>query len=193
MQTINERQKVWDPMVRIFHWSLILFFTITYLTEDEWLDLHVTTAYVVTGLVIFRVFWGFIGGRHARFSQFVRSPRTVRAYLKDVLAFKAKRYVGHNPAGGAMVLALIFSLTATIITGMVIYGYEELSGPLAGYTSTLTPFIADVIEESHELFASMTVFLIFMHVIGVLIASFQHQENLIHSMVHGYKKVSTHD
>ncbi|MCW8923014.1 MAG: cytochrome b/b6 domain-containing protein, partial [Gammaproteobacteria bacterium] len=98
--------KVWDLPVRIFHWSLASTFFIAYLTEEDWLDIHVLAGYTILGLVVFRLFWGFIGSRHALFNDFVRPPRVVLAYLKDMAACHPKRYIGHNPAGGAMVVAL---------------------------------------------------------------------------------------
>ena len=179
--------KVWDLPVRIFHWSLVTAFFIAYITEDELLTLHTYAGYSVMGLVGFRLIWGLIGTRHARFTDFVRRPATVIDYMKDVLRFRAKRYLGHNPAGGAMVIALLLSLLITTVTGLMTYGSEELSGPLAETMRNLPHFVGNAAEEVHEFFANFTVLLVLLHVAGVVLASFQHGENLVRSMFTGLK------
>ena len=179
--------KVWDLPVRIFHWSLLAAFFIAYITEDELLTLHAYAGYTIMGLLGFRLIWGLIGTRHARFSDFVKRPAAVKAYLKDVLSFRAKRYLGHNPAGGAMVIALLLSLLITSVTGLMTYGSEELSGPLADTMLNLPHFVGNAAEEVHEFFANFTVLLVLLHVVGVVMASFQHGENLVRSMFTGFK------
>ncbi|MDH5612460.1 MAG: cytochrome b/b6 domain-containing protein [Gammaproteobacteria bacterium] len=179
--------KVWDPLVRIFHWSLAAAFFIAYLTEDDWLDLHVYAGYTIAGLIAFRLVWGLIGTRHARFRDFVRPPREVLAYLKDMATFHPKRYIGHNPAGGAMVVALLLSLTMTVLTGLAVYGAEEMAGPLSGLFASAPEFVGDVFEELHEFFANFTLFLVVFHVVGVVLAGLQHGENLVRSMINGKK------
>ncbi len=184
----TEKIKVWDPLVRFFHWSLVSLFLLTYLTEDDFLDLHVLAGYLIMALIAIRLIWGVIGSRHARFTDFVRSPRVIKAYLKDVLWFRAKRYVGHNPAGGAMVIALLISLSLTLFSGLLIYGAAEFSGPLAGWVGGVGEGTAELFEEVHEFFANFTVLLVLLHVAGVAVASLQHRENLVRSMVDGYKR-----
>ncbi|VAW88507.1 Cytochrome b [hydrothermal vent metagenome] len=180
--------KVWDPLLRIFHWSLVSLFLFAFITEDDFLDLHVIAGYLIIGLIVFRLIWGVIGPRHARFSNFVKSPSQVNSYLKDVLLFRAKRYLGHNPAGGAMVIALLVSITMTVFFGMLTYGAMEFSGPLAGMVSGVSDTLAEGFEEVHEFFANFTLFLVGLHVIGVVVASLQHRENLVQSMIDGYKQ-----
>jgi cytochrome b len=178
---------VWDPLVRLFHWSLVSAFFIAYFTEDDLLDLHVYAGYLIAGLLVFRLVWGIVGSRHARFSDFVKRPSEVWAYLKSLLTRHPKRYLGHNPAGGAMVIALLLSLVLTTVSGIAIYGAGEAAGPLAASLSGLGDFWADVLEEIHEFFANATLALVFFHVLGVLMASFQHKENLVKAMVDGRK------
>jgi len=200
--------KVWDPLVRIFHWSLAAAFTIAYLTEDDWQDIHVLAGYTVAGLVAFRIVWGFVGPQHARFSDFVFSPTTVMGYLKDMVSFRAKRYIGHNPAGGVMVIALLVSLAATTLTGMKLYAVEENAGPFAQLQienlSPISSAVADddehergegrgegdgeVWEELHEFFANLTLLLVFLHIGGVVVSSLAHGENLPRAMVTGKKR-----
>ena len=109
--------KVWDPFVRIFHWSLVLSFTVAFISAEEWDDLHIWAGYMAAGLIVFRLVWGLFGPRHARFISFVTSPGNVVAYAKQILTGDAPRYLGHNPLGGAMILALILSLAVVSVTG----------------------------------------------------------------------------
>ena len=188
--THSPGSKVWDPLVRVFHWTLVLSFAIAYLTEDEFLDLHVFAGYVIAGLVGFRLLWGLVGSRHARFTDFVRRPSVIRDYIKAMLSGRPKRYIGHNPAGGAMVIALLVSLILTVLTGLADYGAGELSGPLAATLANIGPFWADVLEESHEFLANLTLLLVVLHVAGVVVASLQHHENLVRAMVDGRKRAA---
>ena len=180
---------VWDPLVRLFHWSLVSAFFIAYFTEDDLLDLHVYAGYLIGGLLVFRLLWGFVGSRHARFSDFVKSPAEVIAYLKSIFTLHPKRYLGHNPAGGAMVIALLVSLVMVTVSGIALYGIEESAGPLAASLSGAGEFWEDVVEEVHEFFANFTVLLVVLHVAGVLLAGLQHKENLVKSMIHGRKTI----
>jgi cytochrome b len=179
--------KVWDPAVRVFHWTLVAAFAVAWLTEDDLLTLHVWAGYLVGALVAFRLLWGLVGTRHARFTDFVRGPRRTLAYLRDVIALRARRYMGHNPAGGAMVIALLLSLVVTTLSGLAVYGGEEMAGPLAGALAGMSHDAVEVFEEVHEVFANLTLALVVAHVAGVLLASLQHGENLIRSMFTGRK------
>jgi cytochrome b len=175
---------VWDLFVRIFHWTLVAAFSIAYLTEDP-LVVHVWAGYVVGALVAARVFWGFIGPKHARFSDFIYSPAGGLRYTRDLISVRAKRYLGHSPGGGTMVLALLVFLAATVVTGLVVYGGDQQAGPLSGMFSKET---GEAVEELHELVANITLALIFFHVAGVALASFAHHENLLRAMITGYKR-----
>jgi cytochrome b len=183
--------KVWDPLVRIFHWSLVLAFFIAYITEDHYLTLHTYAGYTVLGLILFRIIWGIIGTRHARFSDFVTTPRAAWQYIVETLRLRAKRYLGHNPAGGAMIVLLLVSLLITTLSGIATYGAVESAGPLGDWLGNIGESGEDLLEEVHEFFANFTVMLVVFHVSGVIIESLLHRENLVKSMVHGYKKDST--
>ncbi len=181
--------KVWDLLVRGFHWSLATSFLVAYLTEDDYLSIHVWAGYTIIALVTIRLIWGFIGTRYARWSDFVKPPSEVIQYLKDAVNFKAARHIGHNPAGGAMVVALIISLLATTISGLAVYGGQELSGPMASMLSGIPESWAHTLEEIHETLANLTLLLIFLHLAGVAFASIQHHENLVRSMITGFKNI----
>lgn len=166
--------KVWDPFVRAFHWSLVALFVVAYLTGDEIQLVHNAAGYTIAGLLAARVIWGFVGPRHARFGDFVRSPRDVLVYLRDVALIRARRYIGHNPAGGLMVVALIGMLSATCITGYLM--------------TTDAYWGSEAVEDVHGALANATLAMVFVHVLGVLVASFEHRENLVKAMLTGRKR-----
>ena len=179
--------KVWDPFVRVFHWTLVLSFMIAFIVEEDYLAIHTFAGYTVLILILLRIVWGLIGPQHARFSDFIYSTETIKQFLKDTLSFKAKRYLGHNPAGGAMILLMIISLLLTTLTGIAVYGAEEQAGPMASWFSQSHEFWGEAFEETHEFFANFTLLLVFIHVAGVLIESMIHKENLVKSMITGTK------
>ena len=200
--------KVWDPLIRIFHWTLVVAFTLAYLTGDEMTGVHTIAGYVVGGAVLVRLVWGLVGTRHARFSDFVYSPARVMAYLRDLLMLRSPRYLGHNPAGGFMVMLLLVSLLATTGTGLVLYGGKG-GGPLAGLLATapaaMPALVFDggereehgghegggheggIIKDVHDFFANFTLALVLAHIAGVILDSLLHRENLTRAMVTGRK------
>ena len=137
--------------------------------------MHLWAGYVIAALVALRILWGFIGSRHARFSDFVKGPSTVFQYLKQSTRLEAPRYVGHNPAGGAMILLLIVMLVGLSITG---------------YLMTTDAFWGSKpMEEVHEALANVTLGLVALHVLGVVISSIEHGENLVKAMITGRKRL----
>lgn len=178
--------KVWDPFVRIFHWSLVFFFFLAYITEDDWINIHSYAGYTVISLITFRIIWGFFGTYYARFNQFVTSFGSVKTYLKQIFSGNAKHYVGHNPAGGIMIIILLISLFLITFTGMSVFATEG-HGPLA--TTFISQWSEDILEEAHELFANLTVLMVIIHVSGVVVSSLLHKENLIKSMITGTKLI----
>lgn len=204
-----QQTRVWDPFIRVFHWMVVAGFFVAYFTEDELLTLHVWAGYTVGALVLMRVVWGFTGPKHARFSDFVCSPADSYRYLIDLIRFRAKRYLGHSPAGGLMVLILLGGLAITVWSGLELYAREDNAGPLAGLTESVPVQAARADEEErdakrgkphesesselwediHEILADIVLFLIVLHVAGVLLASRVHRENLARSMVSGWKRL----
>ncbi len=192
---------VWDPLVRLFHWMLVAAFCAAYFTQGEpfealqdrmdgeWLQIvHVWAGYTIAGLLLFRLIWGFAGPRHARFGDFVRGPGVVFAYVKEVLTLRAPRHLGHNPAGGAMIVILLSSLTVTVVAGLALYGADKGLGPLAGWLADIGDSTVDAIEETHEFFANFTLLLVAGHLIGVVWESLLHRENLARAMITGRKR-----
>ena len=202
--------RVWDPLVRIFHWGLVLAFVVAYLSGDEENSVHIYSGYVVAGLIAFRLVWGGIGTRYARFSNFIYSPRAVIGYLKGLLAGRPQHYTGHNPAGGWMIVALLVTLAVVTVSGLKVYAIEEGLGPLAGDTpsvSLISQAHADsddddhgkhkkgrneedeeeFWEEIHEASSNFMLLLIVLHVAGVVVAGRLHGESLVKAMITGKK------
>ena len=187
--------RVWDPFVRVAHWLLALVVIIDWITDEpRWV--HVWLGYLALGIVLLRIGWGFIGTEHARFKDFVVRPRLVFDYLAGLLRFTSKRYVGHSPAGGAMVIALLIMIGVTAVTGLINLAQDEGTGPLASVISKVErparvpgqrrPQL--VSKQVHETAANITLILVVFHVAGVALASFVHRENLVRSMITGWKR-----
>lgn len=166
--------RVWDPLVRVFHWSLVGLFAFSYLTGDEWKKAHILSGYAIIGLLAVRIVWGFVGTRHARFSNFIYRPLTTIRYILDTVTLRASRYIGHNPAGGAMVIALLLSISGIAATGYMM--------------TTDTYWGVEWVQEAHELLANLTLGLVGLHVAGVVLASIEHKENLVRAMITGRKR-----
>lgn len=185
---------VWDPFVRLCHWLLATAVIVAWFA-DEPLWMHTWLGYLAAVLIVLRVAWGFIGPKHARFVNFVRGPRVVFAYLADLTRFSSKRYLGHSPAGGAMIIALLFMVAVTAGTGMANLAADRGEGPLAGVIAKIErPSIPGqrrpplFMEEVHEAAANITLVLVLLHLAGVALASFAHRENLVRAMITGRKR-----
>jgi cytochrome b len=171
--TRPETVRVWDPFVRIFHWSLVILFALAWMTEDLQ-SLHEPVGYAILGLLALRIIWGFTGSTHARFADFVHSPGAILAYVRDLLAGKAPRVLGHNPLAGMMVLVLMAALITTGASGWLM--------TTDAYRS------ARWLEEAHEALASLTLGLVAVHVAAVLVMSVWHGENLVRAMIAGRRR-----
>jgi len=186
-----EKIKVWDPFVRLFHWTIVILFFCNYLLSDRGMPfargdtLHRYTGYVVIGFVLARCIWGFIGTRHARFKSFIPKRSEFIDYMKAMLRGEHPYYEGHNPAGAVMILFLLAGLLATGITGWLTVIGNEYEGWQASVAAA-TDFIywGDV----HEIFANLTMLAAGIHITAVVLVSHLTHENLIHSMITGYKK-----
>lgn len=179
--------RVWDLPVRIFHWGLVFSFAVAFLTEGDgrYLHVHAFSGYVVLGLLAFRILWGVLGGRLARFSSFAFRPREGWKYLRAALRGEAERHLGHNPAGSMAVWALLALPLAVAVSGVMVLGGEEGHGPLAGWM-TIAAGVA--LHGIHEWLAWATLVLVGVHLAGVLAESILHRDNLAAAMVTGRKR-----
>jgi len=194
--------RVWDIALRLFHWSLVLAFTVAYLTGegDEQELIHSYAGYIIGGLLIFRILWGFAGTKYARFSSFVFGPKITIQYITGLMHGKVRHYLGHNPAGALMVFMLLLSLTATVYTGLEAYAADG-KGPLA--TNSIRVIATaradepgehdddsgeEFWKEIHEFFANLALILVGLHIAGVIVSSRLEHQNLAKAMVTGRKE-----
>jgi cytochrome b len=164
--------KVWDPLLRLAHWGLAAAVTLALVSSEDH-RLHEAAGYAALGIVGLRIVWGVVGPVHARFSDFVRPPGTVLSYVRDLFHLTARRYLGHNPAGGAMIVALL---------GLA------LAAGVSGWMSETDRFFGVAwVEDLHSACGNLMLFLVIAHVFGVIVSSLLHRENLIRAMVTGLK------
>jgi cytochrome b len=166
--------RVWDPLVRAFHWMLALSFAVAWFSSGDSGRLHELAGYAAGVLVLARVAWGYFGSGYARFSQFMQPPAAVAAYLRSIATGAERRYIGHNPAGGAMIIVLLASIMATAATGWMLTT-DTFWGSLA-------------IQRVHSILAHGVLLLVLVHLGGVALASVRHRENLVRAMVIGDKR-----
>lgn len=197
--------QVWDPLVRAFHWSLAVAFALAWLTADDGDQLHEWLGYAAATLIGVRLIWGLIGSNYARFSEFFYGPDAIISYLRDMVRGREARYLGHNPAGAAMIFALLLSLSGTAFTGWLMAEPSRLA-LLSALPQIATPAFADsdeqneghdagdrdggILKDMHELLANLTLLLVVLHIGGVAFASVRHRENLARSMITGTKRVA---
>ena len=171
--------RVWDPFVRLFHWSLVTCFVVAYLTRHDSETIHHLAGYAAGGLVVLRLMWGVIGTPYARFSQFVHHPRKVLGYLRDIATGREARHIGHNPAGGAMVIVLMLGMLATATTGWMM--------------TTDRYWGVQWVGDLHAFCAHGLLILVLLHLGGVAVASLRHKENLVRAMFTGVKRAPDAD
>ena len=174
METTTIAIRVWDAPTRVFHWLLVLSFAGAYLTSESerWSLVHITLGYTLGGLITFRLIWGFVGTRYARFTSFVKGPSEVLQYAKSMATLKPKHFVGHNPLGAVAIVLLIASGIAIVVTGYA--AFNEIGG--------------EWVAELHEVASHIMLILVGIHIVGVIAASWLHKENLARAMVNGFKQ-----
>jgi cytochrome b len=169
---------VWDPFVRIFHWSTVGLVAVAFFSDAN-RPVHDTAGYIVLALVVARIAWGLIGSAHARFSDFLAPPGRILAYLRDIPAGRARRYIGHNPTGGAMIVALLSLLVITAGSGWL--------------SETDAFFGISWVSHLHHRAAHLLLVLAGLHVLGVVVSSLLHRENLVVAMITGRKRTDSAD
>jgi len=169
--------KVWDPIVRLFHWTVAggVIANLTFLRHAE--TPHIYVGYVVVSALIIRLLWGVVGRRHARFASFIPGPGGLLSYFKAMMGCREPRYVGHNPAGAAMIVLLLL-LVAIVGT--------------TGWMMSLDLFWGvQWVEVVHEVTANIIIAAALLHVAGAIVESIRHRENLPLAMITGYKRAAT--
>lgn len=168
-----QRIRVWDAPTRVFHWVQALSFGVAYLTaeSEKYRDIHVAFGYIMLGLLVFRLLWGFIGTRYARFSSFLFKPGEIIAYLGSLVRRNPGHYLGHNPAGSLSVWLLLSLGLALSVTGVM----------------ALQDDASDAVIEWHGMLTDAMLVVVVLHIAGVFVSSVLHRENLVRSMITGFK------
>lgn len=179
---------MWDTGVRIFHWTLLAAVTVAaatgFFAPRSWLNLHIGAGVGIAALVIFRLVWGFTGTTYARFASFAVSPRQMLERLYELRRGRARRYLGHNPLGAAMVFTLLAVLSCLVVSGAIALGGADKQGPFAVATSFA---VGDAARHLHATLALALVGLVAAHIAGVLFESLTSRENLVWALVSGRK------
>ena len=170
---MTRRILVWDTPTRVFHWLQALSFAAAYLTafSERTRNYHVALGYILLGMLVFRLLWGFVGTRYARFSSFLFGPVKTVAYLRDEFKGKSERYLGHNPAGSIAVWLLLALGMFVSVTGVMALQDEA----------------SDLVVDLHGISTNIMLGVIAVHLAGVLLSSILHRENLVRAMLTGYK------
>lgn len=174
---MNTRVMIWDAPTRIYHWLQAISFVGAYLTSESerHRDIHVAFGYILLGLIIFRLLWGFTGTRYARFGSFLFKPGEIIAYLLSLFKGHPKHYLGHNPAGSVSVWLLLALGLFICVTGVL----------------ALQDDASETVVKMHGVATNIMLAVIMLHLAGVLMSSILHRENLVRSMVNGYKSAET--
>ena len=179
---------VWDLPVRLFHWSLVLLVITSWAGRElDYMEVPRWSGYAILTLVAFRIGWGFVGTRHARFADFVRTPRAMRAYMADTLAGHKAIFLGHNPAGGWSVIALLVCLLVQAITGLFVTDDVLFDGPFHRAVSEAT---AHRLKQLHGINFNVLLLLIGLHLAAIAFYRMAKGENLVRPMVTGTKWVA---
>jgi cytochrome b len=170
---MKQKILVWDLPTRVFHWFMAGSFAGAYYTADSerYRDIHVMLGYVVLGLMVFRIFWGRVGTRYAKFNSFLFAPNEIVAYMMALFQRDTKPYLGHNPAGSVAIWLLLLLGMISGVTGVM--AFQDIGG--------------DIIVEWHDLISEGMLGVVVIHILGVMVSSMVYRENLIRSMVTGYK------
>jgi len=184
-----QRTLIWDLPTRLFHWSLASSFALAWLTSegDRWRSIHVFLGYLMLGLVVFRLVWGFAGSHFSRFASFWFGPKEALDYLRQVMTGHAPRHVGHNPTGSLAIYILLAMAVVVGLSGIVTLGGDEQQGLAAGW---FTFAQVQIIKKVHDLGATLMLLVVFGHLTGVVVESVLHKENLARSMVTGFKQAA---
>ena len=176
-------QRVWDWPIRVFHWLLVLAVITLFVTGKiggNWLEWHRRAGFLVIGLVLFRVMWGFVGGYHARFANFVRGPKGIMDYVRG----EAVESAGHNPLGALSVLLMLLLIALQAGTGMFANDDVMLEGP---YAAMVGKEMSDWLTKIHKINSNFIFGLVVIHISAIAYYYFRKKNNLVLPMVTGNK------
>jgi len=179
--------EVWDPLLRCFHWLLLLCFLISWWSEGRDIRVHMISGSVMAGLLLFRLIWGVTGERNALFVSFFPSITDIRQHIGELLNMKSGDYMAHTPVGSVMIFLLLICLIVLTGTGMALMGLQAGVGLFAAWSATAAFESELLIQNIHAWCFNMLLFLTAIHLLGVLVESLLQRRNLVMAMITGKK------
>ena len=184
--------RVWDLPVRLFHWTLVVLLTTSYFTGragGEWMKFHFWSGYAILTLLLFRIAWGCVGSTTARFSDFVKGPEACLVHLRDLALGRRTYEAGHNPAGGAMVMVLLFAVLAQVAAGLFSADTDMgmVNGPLS---NLIAEKWVDRLTHFHSFWVNVLLVLVGVHVLAAFVYLVWKRQNLIGAMFTGHKPLA---
>ncbi len=187
MRQLHLPMRIWDLPIRLFHWVLVCLIAFSWLTYQQgWMEYHVLSGYTILSLLVFRVIWGFIGSDTARFAFFLKSPLEALRHLSHLPRREPDTEIGHNAAGGWMVLAMLGLLFAQAITGLGSNDDISVEGPLA---TRLGKELSDQVTSLHHLGSDLILVMIGMHLLAIVTYAVLKRHNLVRPMITGKKRL----
>jgi cytochrome b len=183
----EEKRLVWDLPLRLFHWLFALSLGASWATAEagfDWMEIHFWLGYWTLGLLAFRIIWGFVGPKHARFTSFIKAPSALWKYLRGLFSGASTQTVGHNPAGGLMVIIMLALVGVQATTGLFATDDIVWSGPYNGAVSGET---AETLTSLHHANFNWILAAVALHILAILFYALVKKQNLVHAMVTGHK------
>jgi cytochrome b len=185
----GHRVRIWDLPTRVFHWALVVLVVTSFVTGKiggNAMTWHMYSGYAILSLILFRIVWGFVGGRASRFASFVTGPGSVIGYARTLFTREVAHHAGHNPLGGWSVVLMILSLATQAVTGLFASDDIATEGPLAAKASSAT---VALLTRIHHINETVLVVLVATHVAAILFYAFYKRQNLVHAMITGHQQL----
>ncbi len=193
-----EKRRVWDLPLRMFHWLLVLNIAASWYTAENgeeylelgsrayaYIEIHFILGYLALALVAFRIIWGFVGPKHARFSNFLAGPKKFLAYAGTVLRRDARPSIGHNPLGGWMVALMLAMVGSQAFTGLFMIDNSDIYPAL--YHGSISSELGSLFGRFHHINFDVMLWVISLHVLAILFYAFYKRQNLVRPMITGSK------
>ena len=188
MDSLNEKDvEVWGLSLRLFHWLLAIAFFVSWWAVGHDIRLHILAGACIAGLLLYRLIWGFLGEKHAKFFSFTPSFINIKQHFLDLIKLKTRHDIGHTPIGSIMIYALFMSLFTLVISGFSLIALQMNIGPLYGLQTTYSTEV--FIQSTHHWCFEALQVLVFIHLLGVAVESILQRTNLIKSMFTGKKTI----
>lgn len=187
MAAAGHRVRIWDLPTRVFHWALVVLVVTSFVTAKvggNAMTWHMYSGYCILALILFRIVWGFVGGRASRFASFVTGPGEVIGYLRTLFSRETAHHAGHNPLGGWSVVLMILSLGTQATTGLFASDDIATEGPLAARASSST---VALLTRIHHINEKVLIVLVGLHVAAILFYAIHKRHNLVRAMVTGHQ------